>query len=347
MRKLKIFSDVLKSKLLHRPFYVHYYITRRCLFRCKMCSIWRYGNVAEEPPVETVAEIARRLRRIGVPNVVFTGGEPFLRDELPQITRAFREAGIAVRVQTTGAKIVTPERLDAVIDAGAEHFTVSLDTLDAAKQDEICGSKGLWDSAVNTIKYVVKRLPKSVNVVNTVVSRQNIKELPQIVEFVDGLGAYSSLVPVHLLSSDKQENLIRSYAEEMAFRRGDAPLIDEAYDAVVEMKRRGKRVGASMKFLEASREALKTGDYGFACDAGWLYFVVFPDGALSPCDEIGPLCNVLDDDFLTFFGSKEYSQKVADLVSPCRGCIYGCWRETSYLVRDNRVLLERILSFIR
>lgn len=347
MRKLKIFSDVLRSKFLHRPFYVHYYITRRCVFRCKMCSIWKYGNVQEELPVERIAELARRLRRIGVPNVVFTGGEPFIREELPEITRSFKDAGITVRVQTTGAKIVTPERIDAVVDAGAEHFTVSLDSLDPGTQDAICNTKGLWDCAVNTIKHIVKRLPKSVNVVNTVVSRANIEELPQIVEFVNGLGAYASLVPVHLLPSAEQENLIRNYAEEMTFKPGDEYLIDEAYDAVTEMKRRGMRIGASMKFLEESREALKTGDYSFACDAGRLYFVVFPDGSLSPCDEIAPFCNVLDDDFLNYFDSQEYSQKVSELIRPCPGCIYGCWRETSYLIRDNRVLLERIFSFLR
>jgi len=347
MRKLKIFSDVLRSKFLHKPFYVHYYITRRCVFKCKMCSIWKYGNVEEEPSVERISELARRLRKIGVPNVVFTGGEPFIRKELPEITRAFTDAGIAVRVQTTGAKIVTPERIDAVVDAGAQHFTVSLDSLDPDKQDAICQTKGLWDSAVQTIKHIVKRLPKSVNVVNTVVSRANIEELPRIVEFVDGLGAYSSLVPVHLLPSNEQQNLIRNYAKEMTFRPGDALIIDAAYDAVIAMKRRGARIGASMKFLEASREALKTGDYSFACDAGWLYFVVFPDGSLSPCDEIEPFCNVLDDGFLDYFGSQKYNQKVNELIKPCRGCIYGCWRETSYLIRDNRVLFERICSFLK
>ena len=347
MRKLKIFSDVLRSKLLHKPFYVHYYVTRRCVFRCKMCSIWKYGNVEEELPVERIAELARRLRTIGVPNVVFTGGEPFIREQLPDITRVFTEAGIAVRVQTTGAKIVTQARLDAVIDAGVEHFTVSLDTLDPDKQDAICQTKGLWTSAVGAIKHIVRRLPKSVNVVNTVVSRANIDELPQIVEFVDGLGAYSSLVPVHLLPSDEQQNLIRNFADEMMFKPEDAPRIDAAYDAVIAMKRRGARVGASMKFLEASREALKTGDYGFKCDAGRLYFVVFPDGSLSPCDEIDPFCNVLDDDFLNYFGSNEYRQKVSELIRPCKGCIYGCWRETSYLIGDNRVLLERICSFLK
>ena len=102
-----------------------------------------------------------------------------------------------------------------------------------------------------------------------------------------------------------------------------------------------------MKFLEDSREALKTSDYSFACDAGRLYFVVFPDGSLSPCDEIAPFCNVLDDNFLNYFDSQEYNQKVSELIRPCPGCIYGCWRETSYLIRDNRVLLERIFSFLR
>ncbi|MCD6326263.1 radical SAM protein [bacterium] len=347
MRKLKIFSDVLRSKFLHKPFYVHFYVTRRCVFKCKMCSIWKYGTKKEELPLDKIEVLARRLRKLGAANVVFTGGEPFIRGDLPEIAAAFKSTGMSVRVQTTGAQIVTPDRIDAVIKGGAEYFTVSLDTLDPGKQDEICGSEGLWASAVATIKHIVSRLPKSVNVVNTVVSRANIEELPEIVEFVDGLGAYSSLVPVHLLPSSNDENLIRNSADDMAFRSEDAHLIDEAFDEVIKMKRGGKRIGSSLKFLEDSRVALKTGDYSFACDAGWLYFVVFPDGSLSPCDELDPFCNVLDDGFMSYFGSKEYNEKTEKMIRRCAGCIYGCWRETSYLVGDTRVLLERIRSFIR
>jgi len=346
VRKFRILSDVLKSKFLHKPFYVHFYVTRRCLFRCKMCSVWRYGTTKEELPVEKIAVLAERLRQIGVPNVVFTGGEPFLREDLPEITRAFVENGISVRVQTTGAKIVTPKRIDEVIQAGAEHFTVSLDSLDANKLDRICGSDGLWDSAVATIRHIVRRLPYSVNVVNTVVSKLNIEELPELVEFVDSLGAYSSLVPVHLVRSRDEENLIRGFGEDFLLGPEDAGLVDKAYAKIIEMKKAGKKIGSSLRFLEESREALKTGDYSFACDAGWLYFVVFPDGSLSVCDEIEPFCNVLDDGFVSYFGSEEYRRRVYSQIKGCRGCIYGCWRETSYLVKSNRVLFERILSFL-
>ena len=51
----------------------------------------------------------------------------------------------------------------------------------------------------------------------------------------------------------------------------------------------------------------------------------------------------VSDDFLAL----KLSQKVSELIRPCAGCIYGCWRETSYLIRDSRVLFERICSFLK
>jgi len=342
---LNLINGLFRAKVFGTPFYTHYYVSRRCYFRCKMCSIWKYGDKEEEPSLPVIEKIADRMSRMKVSNVVFTGGEPFIRDDLPEIVEVFSKRGMTVRLQTTGAPNISEERFERAISAGVQHLTISLDTLDKKKQDDICRSKGLWESAVNLIKAGVSLLPKGVVVVNTVVTSQNIRELPRIVEFVTSLDAYSSIVPVHLVNSPDKPNPIRSYCEEFSFKESDFPIIKDVYNVLLDMKKDGLNIGSSSKFLRDSMEVIISGNQKWRCDAGKYYFVVYPDGAVSLCDDFPPRWNILDESFLEEFRSPETRADITRSILGCDGCIYGCWRETSYLLSDVRVLFEQSLTF--
>src|SRR4030042_1637481 len=111
-------NGLIRSKIFGTPFYSHYYITRRCFFRCRMCSIWKHGDKKEEPPLDVIEKIADKMSLMKVANVVFTGGEPFIREDLPEIVKIFTNKGITVRLQTTGAPNITDEMFEKAISAG-------------------------------------------------------------------------------------------------------------------------------------------------------------------------------------------------------------------------------------
>jgi organic radical activating enzyme len=70
--------------LRRSPLYVQYYITSRCNLTCKQCNIiYANADVREATTSETEL-IAENLKRIGVAIVLLTGGEPFVRRDLPQ-----------------------------------------------------------------------------------------------------------------------------------------------------------------------------------------------------------------------------------------------------------------------
>ena len=80
----------LKSNFmaLDKPYKLNYAITYRCNSRCKTCSIWKQKPV-NELTLEEVQEFARKNRSFRW--IELTGGEPFLRGDVMEIVRAFKE----------------------------------------------------------------------------------------------------------------------------------------------------------------------------------------------------------------------------------------------------------------
>lgn len=347
MKLGNIARGIIRSKLLQKPFYVHLYVTRKCNLRCKMCNVWTHGVKEKEMDLNDFNHISKIFKSMGITCVVITGGEPFLRDDLHKIVKLFYKAGFSVRVHTNGSSIVSEDRLKEVIDAGADFINISLDSLDPIKHDYICNSKGLWQHVVKNIERAVRLLPKNRTAnVATTISNLNIKELPNIVSFVDNMGAYSLPMPVMLTKSCNANAPYRAFSAELSLEGIDESIVNEVFSELFLLKSRGVKIGMSNKFLQAARDFIISGDMKWDCDAGFLYFAVYPDGSISPCNEIKPIAKIFDKDFIDFLNSNKYKEGVSNMNMNCNGCIHGCWREVSYLIKNNSVLFERARSFL-
>lgn len=312
-----------------------------------MCSVWKKANKEEEMSLEEISLVADALRKIHVPNVVITGGDPFLREDLPEIVETFSERGFSVRVQTNGGAQVTDTMFEKVVSAGVDDFTVSLDTLDKSKQDYICNGEGVWDGAVRTLRRAAERLPGAANLASCVVSRLNLHELPDIVRFTTSLGVHCTLVPVVLARRPDDPDLFRAYCDEFSFQGVDPAFVDRIYDELLSLKKQGYRMMISTRFLQDSRHWVKTEDVRWNCHAGELYFEVFTDGSVGICNDVAGAGKIIGGEFQTKFPTRSYRARVRQLRAACPGCTYACYREPSYIMRDWRVLLEGTLAALR
>jgi MoaA/NifB/PqqE/SkfB family radical SAM enzyme len=85
-----------------KPFYCMYYVTDWCNAKCSFCNIWE--NPAYRPSsLERVDRDLSDLKRLGIRYVDFTGGEPFLRRELPAILRLAEEHDLPYGFTTNGS----------------------------------------------------------------------------------------------------------------------------------------------------------------------------------------------------------------------------------------------------
>jgi MoaA/NifB/PqqE/SkfB family radical SAM enzyme len=341
---------ILGSRLLRRPFYARVHVTYRCNYRCQMCNVPSGEAEFQEMDVSAFAAAAERLWDIGARHVVLTGGEPFLRRDLPDIVRAFSGRGFSVRVQTNGGPQLSRERLAAVAAAGLQDLSVSVDTLDAGLQDRICGGRDVLHHALRTLGLSRDLLPRGMSLANIVASPLNFAELPDLVRHFGDRGIYTYITPVVVSdpgSGQAGEYLFRSEHEGFGFGRIPPAERDAVIDQLVRLRRDGCGLTNSTRYLEEFRIFVASGSARWACSAGELALDVRPDGRVSICKEKPPLASVLSPSFPKDFRSGEVARLAAEQRQRCAGCFYGEYREPHYAVRDARVLLEWVRDWSR
>ncbi len=131
-------------------------ITSRCNSRCAMCNIWRYSksNREKELQASEFAELPRTLKEINV-----SGGEPFLRKDLPEIVENIKKACPKAKLvfSTNGLltkKIVSDMRKIKKLFPKAA-VRVSIDGTQKT-HDRIRGVKGAFKKAIATLRALEK-----------------------------------------------------------------------------------------------------------------------------------------------------------------------------------------------
>ena len=112
-------------------------VTDRCNFRCPYCMPAEiYGEAYEFLPradILTFEELTRLVRifaELGIEKLRVTGGEPLLRNDLPQLLGMLTDiAGIDDLTLTTNGYLLS-QFAQPLKDAGLQRITISLDSLD-------------------------------------------------------------------------------------------------------------------------------------------------------------------------------------------------------------------------
>ena len=161
-----MFSTLSKKTLIRAallqdaPVYVQFYITARCNLTCQQCNIIYANSDVRECTLEEIKRMADNFAQMGVAMVLLTGGEPFTRQDLPEIIREFESRGVHVRMQTNG--LATDERIHQVVEAGGRDISISLDSLWPGNQDDINGGFARsWHDALRAIASFTRYLPRT------------------------------------------------------------------------------------------------------------------------------------------------------------------------------------------
>jgi len=184
------YSRYLLTKKKPQPVYLVFFVTDRCTAACRHCL---RGAGEDDPDELTLEEIGKISSSMG--KLLFllpTGGEPFLRDDLPEIVATFREnnrvlnVGIPSNGSLTEKVIRSTERILQICPGLDFAVDISIDGLGEA-HDRIRGVEGLFEKAVWTLKELIKlrKSFKNLNVNAAVcVSRHNQDDLAAIYRFL-------------------------------------------------------------------------------------------------------------------------------------------------------------------
>jgi MoaA/NifB/PqqE/SkfB family radical SAM enzyme len=113
------------QRVRYAPFLVQLVVVRRCNLACGYCN--EFDEVSPPVPTEVLKERIGHARRLGAFSLEFTGGEPLLHPDLPELIGYAKRAGILRAMMISNAFLMNEEKIEALNAAGLDHLQVSVD----------------------------------------------------------------------------------------------------------------------------------------------------------------------------------------------------------------------------
>lgn len=295
---------------------------------------------------EQIKGIIDEFDKLGVNSVSFTGGEPTLRKDLPELVDySGKEYSFFTGFATNG--YLLPDLLKKYPLEGLDYILVSLDFPNADMHDEYRGNK-CFDSAVKGIKMAEKRGIKTI--ISTVVMKDNIDMMEEMVSLARDLNSTIEILPV--------ENIIR-YVDGTPYRIENIedyiPNIRTWGDKILELKDKYYNMVTDLYTVLIIEE----GGFGgipkhqnyIRCCVSSAYVFVRHDGMVDfPC-KLHPVksFNALKIPLSKIFRSQEAREimKKHDNYDFCDGCRLGCAIATSIPTNLNMLYEKYISAFFR
>jgi radical SAM protein len=173
-----------------RPFLIIWETTHACDLACRHC---RAEAIPEHDPLSLTFEEAKRLLEqvdsFGKPRpiFIFTGGDPFKREDLFDLLAYGNQLGLAMAVSPSGTPLLNEANLRRVKENGAKAISLSIDGSTPERHDDfrqVPGSFELTTRGWQTARKLGLKLQ-----LNTTVTRYNLEDLPQIFRLVLEYGA--------------------------------------------------------------------------------------------------------------------------------------------------------------
>ena len=178
--------DVIEpfSKPPTAPYRMDLALTYRCNNDCRHC----YNDPARKLVELNTAEwkqVLDKVWQLGIPHVVFTGGEPTLRNDLPELVSYAEKLGMVTGINTNGCRLKDEGYVQTLVDSGLDHVQITLESHDPAIHDEIVQHPGAWEQTTAGIQNAVRS--KLFVMTNTTLLKNNSVELEKTLQFLSDL----------------------------------------------------------------------------------------------------------------------------------------------------------------
>ena len=278
MRYFPYLKKSYKIFYKHRimPEHITFFVTNRCNARCKHCFCLKHLNSGIEMSLEEIKRFSQTMG--GFLFLLLTGGEPFMRTDLPRIIEAFyKNNGVRkMTIVTNGHCRIPIDEIMSYCPGLYLTINVSLDGI-GELHDSIRNVKGAYQRAVETISLLNKARTSQLLIgVNMTYSSYNQDKIIDIYNHI------KRNIRVDLISC--------------CFFRGDnGEARPGRIDNYIKLQKIIKEDTSRESFLEnvisagkaeASSLLIKTlkGRYVSPCYAGRINAVIYPDGDVFACE---------------------------------------------------------------
>jgi radical SAM protein with 4Fe4S-binding SPASM domain len=253
------------------PYRMDLALTYRCNNDCAHCYNGRPRDFGEISTEQWKA-ILDRLWELGIPHVVFTGGEPTLRNDLPALIAHAEQNGQITGLNTNARRLGDARFVDELVAAGLDHVQITVESHEAAIHDAMVRARGAWRQTIAGLQNALET-PLYV-MTNTTMLKENSPSLQETLDFLARLGVPT--VGLNALIYAGHGKSVGTGLRESEL----PPLLDLARDHTA---RSGQRLiwYTPTQYCNFDPMQLELGVKG--CTAALYNMCVEPDGGVIPC----------------------------------------------------------------
>ncbi|MDD1678384.1 MAG: radical SAM protein [Methanomicrobiales archaeon] len=330
MRVLKnhISNRVFDS--VKRPTYGYIIITSLCNSRCKYCDMWK-NKGENEPNTEEWKRIIDELVNLGVVLLTFSGGEPFIREDLFELASYAKSQGLLTLVVTNLS--LFKERYIEKIAESFDFFGISIDSTRSEIYKEIRGVDWLERIKENVHKIMagLTELKADVHVCGMItITNRNANEIHDLLHMIfDNLGM--DTISFNLLDPSGG-----------AIAKEFTPTYEQINDI--------KQVILDHKSLypisNSTRYLSQLGNFDYRCNP-WKCVQINEEGFLiAPCLPLSAKPGIFPDGGRIDLRKNKLSdvwggvQKIYSNYANCKLCNLGCVAESAWSTYDLKFIIN-------
>ena len=275
-----------------------YKITENCPCNCTFCdSKDKFVNILHRQvlPYEKWVEITNRLLKSGLEVVVVSGGEPLLEtDTTLKIIDYLHQNNVFVVLNASGALFKNSnEILKQLFNHYPDLLVFSIDSINPDKHDENRKFNGLFESVVNSIKFI-KSMGDYPVAIRTVITKNNYREIPEIIEYFSNLGV--DCIKLTNIENDSDKKFILQREELDEFNNVIKPKIIDvlgkcSYEEESMFEKNINKIENLLSSKNPNYESIAQGIFSphlvgnAPCDLNGRFVAIQSNGDVLPCCE--------------------------------------------------------------
>jgi radical SAM protein with 4Fe4S-binding SPASM domain len=166
------------------PYRMDLALTYRCNNDCHHCYNARERSFPELSTDEW-KQILDKTWALGIPHIVFTGGEPTLRNDLPELVAHAEANGQITGLNTNARRLADPKFVEQLVSAGLDHVQVTVESCDEKIHNAMVNARA-FEQTIQGLKNVLAS--RLFVMTNTTMLRDNIDSIPATLDFLSDLG---------------------------------------------------------------------------------------------------------------------------------------------------------------
>ena len=309
-----------------RPTSCSIVLLTNCMFKCKMCEMWK----SKDNPYQVSTEEWKRFidSLVGLLDdpreLVFSGGEPLLRNDTLELIRFGTDKGFKT-LMPSNAYLIDEDMAKRIRDSGLKETFISLDSTNPKTHDFLRGQDDSHERVMRAFENLRKHCPDLKIGIITVISGVNYTEVIDLIKWVKETGFISgiyfqAIAKPFFVPLDNDWHAKDNYG--FLWPR-DVRDIHSVLDQLIDMRKSGYPIHNfplqleifKTYFNDPTKRARKAkcylGDYVINTD---------PSGNISLCCFKEPIGNIKKDDIKSLW----FSEKAILMRSEMHACNVNC-----------------------